>query len=99
MIAMSWQRDYFSISGIAAAYLLMHFAVEIVQQLACERSWGRLMTQRSYAPCQPVPFEGGSGPKKYSLICGPCRSHESHLQGSCPRLRQTENLRISRSTL
>jgi hypothetical protein len=98
---MSWQRGLFSISGIGAARLVMYFAVEIVQQLARERSRGILMTQGSYAPYQPVRIDGGSGPKKYSLICDPCRSYESHLhlQGSCPRLRQPENLRISGSTL
>jgi hypothetical protein len=101
---MSWQHDLFSMSGIAAARLVMHFAVEIVQELVCERLWGDLMTQRSYVsspPCQPVRADGCSGPKKYSLTCDLYRGHESHLhiQVSCPHLRQLEKLRISRSTL
>jgi hypothetical protein len=104
MTAMSWQRNLFSMSGIAAARLVMHFAVEIVQELVCESLWEGLMKQRSYVsspPCEPVRADGGSGPKKYSLTCDPCRGQESHLhiQESCPHLRQLENLRISRSTL
>ena len=79
---MSWLRDLSSVTGIAAARLVVHSAVAVAQRLACERSWASLTTQRSDAPCQLVRIDSASGPKKYSLICGPWRSHETslHLQ-------------------